>query len=87
MAREHIPAGMTAAQVNVLVGVRDGRVYQRRADSTEKDFMDVDGGLPQGVVRQVTWLLEKRHIRKGRERSGRSYYELTVVGMIIAQDL
>ena len=87
MAREHIPAGMTATQVNVLVGVRDGRVYRRKAEGTERDFMDLDGSLPQGVVRQVTWLLEKRYIRKGKERSGRAYYELTVVGMIIAQDL
>lgn len=89
MAREHIPTGMTATQVNVLVGVRDGRVYRRKMEGTERDLMDVDGSLPQGVGRQVTWLLDpaRKYIRKGKERSGRAYYELTVVGLIIAQGL
>lgn len=87
MGIKDIPKGMTATQVNVLVGVRDGGVYRRKADGTEKDFMEANGGLPQGVVRQVTWLLEKGFIRKGPERSGRAYYVLTDAGRVIAQGL
>lgn len=87
MARSDIPNHMTAIQVNVLVGVRDERVYLRKMEGTERNLMDDRQGTATGVGRQVTWLLEKGFIRKGRERSGRSYYELTVVGMIIAQGL
>lgn len=87
MGIRDIPKGMTASQVNVLVGVRDGRVYLRKMEGTERDLMDDSRGTSTGVGRQITWLLDKRYIRKGSMVSGRSYYVLTDTGRVIAQDL
>jgi hypothetical protein len=87
MAAKDIPKGMTASQVNVLVGTLKGRVYRRRMEGAERDLMDDDSGTATGVGRQVTWLLDKGYIRKGTMVSNRAYYVPTDTGRIIAQGL